>query len=263
MEVWMSRSDKKSGGRFRTILSRTLIIIGSLAIAISLGYELIEYPWATLFSPDSPQVDNLPPPARLNVPVKTYDELLLSKNTPTAAPALPEVDSIIGAASSEKNANSNEERAEYLIGEFKIPKLSVSENLLEGGEEQMMHGVGHISGTALPGAAGNCAISGHRNYIVKHPFKHLDKLSPGDKVFIYADNSEFGYTVYDSFEVEPTDVWVLKPVQGKLRTLTLITCTPFINPTRRLIVRCELTEVNGKTPAPSALRTAVRMRQPD
>lgn len=221
----------------RKVISRTLIIVGLLALVIAVGYEAIGYPWHTLFDPGREQVDTLPDPPAPDIPVAPIRE------APSVAPtdSLPSYDV-------EPTPSKREIDLDYLIGVFKIPKLDISENLLEGADEQMMHGIGHVPGTALPDEPGNCVVSGHRNYIVKHPFRYLDILTEGDKVIIKMEGKVFNYTVYQSFEVEPEEVWVLKPVEDERYTLTMITCTPFINPVRRLIVRARLTDVDGMTP---------------
>jgi len=101
-------------------------------------------------------------------------------------------------------------------------------------------GVVHYPNTALPGQEGNVAIFGHSSGVwweignYKFVFTLLDKLKPGDKVFIDYKGTRYIYRVTDSTVVPPTDVAVLN--QTNNHTLTLITCTPVGTSTNRLIV---------------------------
>ena len=111
--------------------------------------------------------------------------------------------------------------------------------------DEMKYGVGHVTGTAMPGEKGNCAISGHRPY----PFRYLDTLTEGDKVIVKRDGVVYTYSVYESFEVLPEETWVLDNIIGEKYTLTLITCTPYMVSSHRLIVRARLIDIDGMTPA--------------
>lgn len=117
--------------------------------------------------------------------------------------------------------------------------------MLEGTQGQLHYGVGHVTGTAPAGKEGNCALAGHNTT----SFKYLSKLSKDDKVFLISNNTTYTYSVYQSFTVLPTNLDVLKDVDGENAVLTLITCTPYLTGTHRLIVRARLTAVNGDTPS--------------
>ena len=99
--------------------------------------------------------------------------------------------------------------------------------------------VGHVPGTALPGATGNVALAAHRYGY----FKGLRRVRKGDEITVTTSLGAFHYAV-DSIEiVEITDVAVLKPTIEP--TLTLITCYPFDfvgHAPQRLIVRAHRTD---------------------
>ena len=81
---------------------------------------------------------------------------------------------------------------------------------------------GHLDGTAMPGEAGNCVISAHRD---TH-FSVLRDLVPGDRVRVERpDGRAFLYSVEGSQVVNERDTWVAGP-RGSA-TLTLVTCYPF------------------------------------
>jgi sortase A len=112
-------------------------------------------------------------------------------------------------------------------------------------EEALRDNAGiHLEGTGHPweGEANVC-IAGHR---LGYPdtdswlaFWDLDALENGDKVVLTdANGKEYRYEVYEEFVVEPTDLYVTEPIEGK-NVVTLQTCT-LPDYADRLIVRAEL-----------------------
>jgi len=110
--------------------------------------------------------------------------------------------------------------------------------VLEGaGKTELSRGPGHLSGTALPGDAGNCIIAGHRD---TH-FRILSKVELGDTISLESGGRRFEYRVTDRFVVKPSDTSTLAPTTNS--SLTLVTCYPFyyVGPApKRFIVRAEL-----------------------
>jgi sortase A len=125
-----------------------------------------------------------------------------------------------------------------LIGRIEIPRLKVSAVVFAGSDAQtLQRAVGHVPGTAIPGAAGNVGLAGHRDTF----FRRLQDVKPDDEVIVTTLNGTFRYRVDGTSIVEPTDVWVLDPTPG--RVLTLITCYPFTylgSAPQRFIVRASL-----------------------
>jgi sortase A len=108
---------------------------------------------------------------------------------------------------------------------LRVPKVGIEVPIFEGTSDLVMNrGVGHVSGTAMPGEMGNMAISGHRDGF----FRGLKDLAIGDKIEVLR-NAEAGRTdtyVIDQIKiVRPQDTSVLKASDKS--TLTLITCYPF------------------------------------
>ncbi len=113
--------------------------------------------------------------------------------------------------------------------------------------EAMNHGVAQFSipgANALPGQIGNLVISGHSagdiysNNQYKFIFSGLERLVPGDLIYVNYESTRYTYQVIGDQTVEPTDVAALiydtdKPV------LTLITCTPLGTSRYRLLVSAE------------------------
>ncbi len=99
--------------------------------------------------------------------------------------------------------------------------------------------IGHHKGTANPGEVGNVVLAGHRD-INSALFRELDRLKPGDEVFVSNSLREYRYIVSESFVVGPTHTEVMTPTNDK--RVTLITCTPIGLDTQRLIVTAFLDE---------------------
>ncbi len=134
-----------------------------------------------------------------------------------------------------------------------IPKMSRIENDAvpdaAGDDEEKLKGYAgiHLKGTGFPWQEeANVYIAGHR---LGYPgtdsflaFYDQNKLEKGDEIFVSdSEGNKYTYRVFESFIVDPSEVWVTEPVPGK-NVLTLQTCT-LPDYTKRLITRAELVEV--------------------
>ena len=126
-----------------------------------------------------------------------------------------------------------------LIGRIEVPRLRLSALAREGVDVRTLRGsVGHVPGTALPGAPGNAAFAAHRDTF----FRPLAGIRKGDSVLVTTADGVHRYTVFATRVVEPSDVSVLR--SGQLSQLTLVTCYPFDfvgSAPQRFIVQAELT----------------------
>lgn len=93
--------------------------------------------------------------------------------------------------------------------------------------------VGHHEGTGNPGEQGNVVLAAHRD-INSALFRELDRLTPGDAVYVSNSLREYRYIVQESIVVGPNHTEVMAPTTDK--RVTLITCTPIGLATQRLIV---------------------------
>ena len=109
-----------------------------------------------------------------------------------------------------------------LIGRIEIPRLGLSEPVLEGTSgRSLRRGVGHVARTAFPGERGNVALAGHRD---SH-FSRLREVEKGDLIRIQTPDGVFAYRVAAIHIVDP-DRGDLLAQTGSPR-LTLVTCYPF------------------------------------
>lgn len=207
-----------------------LIVIGILMLSFSVAYQAYYYPWGALLSSlglTAPK--ELPDPDPIPVSVQVEKSSFSVQKVQEGLPEPTELGSFFAARPALDIT---------AVGYIKLPSIGVSENLVEGGGDELFYGVGHIPGTAAPGEQGNCVLAGHRNYYIMHPFRHLDKVEIGDEVIVRYHDKEYRYYVFDSFVTEADNLLVLEPQEGEDELLTLVTCTPVLNPVNRLIVRC-------------------------
>jgi sortase A len=138
-------------------------------------------------------------------------------------------------SSSEKAGRSRSPQVPAPIGRIEIPRVKVSGIVREGADDHILAlGVGHVTGTALPGTSGNSAFAAHRD----KEFRGLRQIRNGDEILVETSNGEFRYVVDSLRVVLPTEVSVLNPTSEP--TITLITCYPFDYPgeaPERLIVK--------------------------
>jgi sortase A len=108
------------------------------------------------------------------------------------------------------------------IGELYIPKLNSTLPIYHGtNEEELEKGVGHFSGSVLPGEDDNCVLSGHRDTV----FRKLGEVGEGDSLIVRTSAGEFEYQVKKVRIVDEDDRTVIVPKPKA--TLTISTCYPF------------------------------------
>lgn len=131
-----------------------------------------------------------------------------------------------------------------IVGYIKIPVIDVNLPIYHGSDETCLSkGVAHLPNTAFPvGGLGNhCVLAAHTAYSNQIFFDHIDKLVPGDKIYIIILNKTYVYEVRETNIVIPTDTSPCAVVNGK-DLLSLVTCYPYAQNTHRLIVTAERIE---------------------
>jgi sortase A len=147
------------------------------------------------------------------------------------------------------------------IGKIVINKIGASFDVIQGTDTASLEkGPGHYPGTAFPGLGRTVAIAGHRTTYLA-PFRHIDSLSPGDRIVLKMPYAQFTYVVQYHKIVLPTALWVTNNV-GYDR-LVLSACNPLYSAAQRIIVFARLQEVQptkavlaASTSAPKTTRVA-------
>lgn len=135
-----------------------------------------------------------------------------------------------------------------------IPRLGINVPIIKDVNGQskeeyfkkLEHGIAHYQGTALPGQIGNTFLFGHSSFLenasgdYKTVFEHLDKVEPGDQIFVYYEGNKYEYRVNEELIVEPTEMSILD--SHGLKELTIMTCWPAGTIEKRYVVKTELIE---------------------
>ena len=132
-------------------------------------------------------------------------------------------------------------QAEEAVARLEIPRMGLNRIVVEGATaEALTKGPGHFPETPLPGQLGNAAIAGHRTTHL-HPFFDIDKLQPGDQIFVTTFNGRYVYQVTGTEIVDPADYAAVIPTTDVTKaTLTLVSCTPRYSATNRIVVHADL-----------------------
>ena len=151
----------------------------------------------------------------------------------------------------EKDPYSEEEkaqgRAEYArmleihekIGHVQIPAIDTDIPIYAGTAEEILQiGAGHLEGTSLPvgGNSTHAVITAHSGLPEARLFTDLDRLKIGDKFYIHNIKEILAYQVDQIEVIEPSDFSKLLIAPGH-DYVTLLTCTPPMINTHRLLVR--------------------------
>ncbi len=125
------------------------------------------------------------------------------------------------------------------IGNIHIPKILLKAPIYAGTSEPVLQkGVGHLEGTTLPVGGNNthAVLTAHRGLPAARLFTDLDKLAIGDRFYIKNIRETMAYQVDEIKVIEPDDYTPLTVVPGH-DYVTLLTCTPYMINSHRLIVR--------------------------
>lgn len=125
------------------------------------------------------------------------------------------------------------------IGVVEIPSIDIKIPLYAGTSETVLQmGAGHLENTSLPigGNSAHSVISAHSGLPTARLFSDLEKMKIGDKFYIHNIKETLAYVVDDISVIEPTDFSKLLIVPGH-DYVTLLTCTPYMINTHRLLVR--------------------------
>lgn len=128
---------------------------------------------------------------------------------------------------------------EEMIGHVEIPKINQDLPVYAGtSEDVLQNAVGHLEGTSLPIGGNNThtVLTAHRGLPEKTLFTNLNELEIGDKFYIHNIEGILAYQVDQIKTIEPTDFEELMIAPGH-DYATLLTCTPFMINSHRLIVR--------------------------
>lgn len=148
-----------------------------------------------------------------------------------------------------KSVAVQQPRSAQPFATLEIPTIRNPETwpVLDGVQQtELKQGVGWYPTTAMPGQPGNFAVAAHRR-TWGDIFRYLNEIKTGDTVVVRAGNTVYTYRIVQNpIYLPPTAVEVLRSIpahSGLTRPgtyITLTTCDPVYNATRRMAVFGEL-----------------------
>ena len=135
-----------------------------------------------------------------------------------------------------------------MMGYVMIPSIGVKLPLYPGSSQAVLEkGVGHLPESTLPvgGRETHSILAAHRGNSGQELFVNLNKLKKGDTFYVRNIGGIIAYEVDDINKITPTDYSHLQVEYGRDYT-TLLTCTPYLINTHRLIVRGHRVPFDGE-----------------
>lgn len=143
----------------------------------------------------------------------------------------------------------------HLIGSINFPQLNQEIPLYDETNFTLMnHGATVVQGTSYPigGKNTHALISGHRGLPQREIFTDLPKLKIGDTFVLTVLGKKLAYEVDQITTVLPDDTSKLS-IEAEKDLVTLLTCTPYMINTHRLLVRGQRIPYNEKIAAAARL----------
>lgn len=129
--------------------------------------------------------------------------------------------SLLGLPLARSSSSNTHEQGGQLLGFLDIPKIGMSSVVEEGAAPSIVtRGVGHVSGTALPGEHGNVRLTGRLDSY----FDDLSKLHAGDRLTFRSTTASYDYSVVSAHIADATQNEIA--AASALPTLTLISYPP-------------------------------------
>ena len=125
------------------------------------------------------------------------------------------------------------------VGYIAIPTISVNVPIYKGTSDYILQkGIGLLEKSSMPigGEGTHAALTGHRGLPESKLFTDLDKMQIGDIFYIHSVAGTLAYEVESIETVLPHETETLKIVDDR-DLVTLITCTPYMINTHRILVR--------------------------
>ncbi len=153
----------------------------------------------------------------------------------------PGLDPFTGAREDEDVATimNSEVFQKHTVGIISIPKIKVKLPIFDQTTELFLsQGASLLGGTSYPtgGESTHSVISAHRGLSKAKFFTDLPELKLKDQFYIEINDEIHAYEVDQIKVIEPTETKDLVIEEGK-DYVTLLTCTPYMINTHRLIVR--------------------------
>lgn len=170
--------------------------------------------------------------------ISNENKKLLEDNKLTNVPGMGLIEDPF--ESSMKNIQNVEKSylSKHMLGAIFIPRINVSLPLYDETNDILLdNGATLLQGTSYPigGPSTHSVITGHSGLSDKRIFTDLSKLKNGDIFYIEVFGEKLAYRIETFRTVLPTQLNSLKIIDNQ-DLVTLITCTPYMVNTHRLLV---------------------------
>ncbi|KAF1303542.1 class C sortase [Enterococcus sp. JM9B] len=154
--------------------------------------------------------------------------------------ALPGLTAFNNAVDAEalKDLPSNSFYMEHMLGVVEIPKINVSLPIFDQTTDVFLQkGTSLLEGSSYPtgGKSTHAVLSGHRGLPEAKLFTDLPELKVKDQFFIEINDQTLAYEIEKIQVILPTEIKPLQIQDGR-DLVTLLTCTPYMVNTHRLLV---------------------------
>lgn len=223
---------RTGGGAPPSAVSRTIQIGGELLLTAGVVL-LLFVAWQLWWT-------NLDADARQREVVKDFARGLSGP----AHAVVPPPDPGAGNVAASAPAVAGEPETGATIGVVYVPRFGAeyTRPVVQGTTPAVLDslGLGHYEGTAMPGAAGNFAVAGHRQ---THGavLDNIDALVPGDRIYVQTRDGYYVYRFRNSEIVLPAAADVLLPVPRQPAAtpresyLTMTSCNPRFGSQERIV----------------------------
>lgn len=148
------------------------------------------------------------------------------------------VKNILGQTLENMPKESREYYQKHSLGSIFIPKISLSLPVFDTTTDSLLYkGITLLPGSSYPvgGKSTHTVLMGHSGLPNQELFTHLHELKKGDKFFLKVYGKRLAYQVIRIKVVLPTDLSDIT-IQNNQDLATLVTCTPYMVNTHRLLV---------------------------
>ncbi len=164
---------------------------------------------------------------------------MIKKNEQLASnEAMPEEDSFFKKINTDQKSQKSYIKS-HTVGVLTIPKINVNLPIFDQTTTKLLEkGACLLEGTSYPigGKSTHAVLSSHRGLPQAKLFTNLPQLKTKDHFYIEINGQYLAYQVDQIKIVEPTETEALQ-IQENQDLVTLVTCTPYMVNSHRLLVR--------------------------
>ncbi|GAA0369210.1 class C sortase [Alkalibacterium iburiense] len=169
-----------------------------------------------------------------------YNESLAGEESTITDPFAETDDSSqpVSASGGVSSYNVFTEQLGAVIGQIDLPTINASLPIYEGTSEAILQkGIGWLDNTSFPigGTGTHSVLTGHRGLPTSRLFTDLPNMEMGDVFYLHTLDETLAYEVSEILVVLPHETQHIS-VREDEDLVTLITCTPYMINTHRLLV---------------------------